>query len=216
MRNFVTEIANYARTFNPNFNIIPQNGIPIVTKYGDLSDPIDKQFLSKINGWGQEDLFYGAERDNVATDSSVSADLVKYLNIAKSNNVTILVTDYCSDQKKMNDSYTRNAAKGFLSFAADKRDLNNIPKYPANPVRENSIAISSLKDAKNFLYLINPSSYSTNDKLVAALQKTTYDVFIIDWANLTKAQVDKLKIKPNGARRLVISYMSIGEAENYR
>jgi cysteinyl-tRNA synthetase len=45
-------------------------------------------------------------------------------------------------------------------------------------------------------------------------------VFIIDLfvgdQSLTEADVFALATKPSGARRLVICYMSIGEAENYR
>lgn len=32
----------------------------------------------------------------------------------------------------------------------------------------------------------------------------------------TKEQIEELKIKHNGGKRLVIAYLSIGEAENYR
>jgi cysteinyl-tRNA synthetase, unknown class len=35
-------------------------------------------------------------------------------------------------------------------------------------------------------------------------------------APFTKAQVERMKIKPDGSRRIVVSYLSIGEAENYR
>jgi len=55
---------------------------------------------------------------------------------------------------------------------------------------------------------------------LAAIDATDYDVFIIDAffedSLLTAAQISDLKTKPNGTRRLVISYMSIGEAEDYR
>ena len=70
MRTFVTEIASYARSFNPDFLVIPQNGIELTTSNGDFKSPVSTQFLSKINGWGQEDLFYGSVRDDVATKAS--------------------------------------------------------------------------------------------------------------------------------------------------
>jgi cysteinyl-tRNA synthetase len=47
-----------------------------------------------------------------------------------------------------------------------------------------------------------------------------YDLLVIDYAHddgpFSTAQVERMKQKPDGSRRLVISYMSIGEAENYR
>ena len=52
------------------------------------------------------------------------------------------------------------------------------------------------------------------------LDATTYDMFIIDAFYddqiLSAEEVAALQTKPNGARRLVIAYMSIGEAEDYR
>lgn len=116
----------------------------------------------------------------------------------------------------MLDSYAKNAAKGYISFAADKRDLNTIPPYPTKPANENYNNIKSLKDARNFLYLINPSKYSTNAKFITAMNATNYDVIIMDSGSFTKSETDQLKVKANGGKRLVISYMSIGEAEDYR
>jgi cysteinyl-tRNA synthetase, unknown class len=54
------------------------------------------------------------------------------------------------------------------------------------------------------------------------LNKVEADVFVIDYAleggklPLTAEQVSRLKKKPDGSRRYVISYMSVGEAEEYR
>lgn len=55
-----------------------------------------------------------------------------------------------------------------------------------------------------------------------ALARNTADMLVIDHAKrhgvvaLTRAEVDKLKVRPDGSRRLVVSYMSIGEAEEFR
>src|ERR1700730_9851055 len=50
-----------------------------------------------------------------------------------------------------------------------------------------------------------------------------YDMFVIDYSRdgsdaqaLTADEVAKLKIKPDGERRIVLAYLSIGEAETYR
>jgi cysteinyl-tRNA synthetase, unknown class len=50
-----------------------------------------------------------------------------------------------------------------------------------------------------------------------------YDLFVIDYSRdgsdplaLTAEEVDRLKLKPDGSRRIVLSYLSIGEAETYR
>ena len=57
------------------------------------------------------------------------------------------------------------------------------------------------------------------DTLAAA----PYDMLVIDYSRdgkaalaLTPEQVDKIRIKPDGERRIVLAYLSIGEAETYR
>ena len=62
--------------------------------------------------------------------------------------------------------------------------------------------------------------YQLQDIKPGVIARTSYDLVVIDYAHddgpFSKAQVDQMKRKPDGSRRLVISYMSIGEAENYR
>jgi cysteinyl-tRNA synthetase, unknown class len=62
--------------------------------------------------------------------------------------------------------------------------------------------------------------YQLQDIDPAEIARTPYDLVVIDYAHddgpFSKAQVDQMKRKPDGSPRLVISYMSIGEAENYR
>ena len=220
MRNFVIQISEYAKNINPNFVVIPQNGVEVMTNNGLATGVVQQNFMNAIDGWAQEDLFYGLDSDNVATKSQDTKYLASYLNVAKSYGKKILATDYCYDQSKMKDSYTKNFQKGYISFAAEKRSLNNIPSFPSKPNNENSNNILSLNDAKNFLYLINPEKYSSKSSFINALKKTNHDLIIMD-AFLddklyTKAEIESLKTKSNGGKRLVISYMSIGEAENYR
>ena len=70
------------------------------------------------------------------------------------------------------------------------------------------------------MYLINPSAFSNKQAFMNAIIKTNYDVVLVDLfyneQPLTFDDVQSLKLKSNGGSRLVISYMSIGEAENYR
>jgi cysteinyl-tRNA synthetase len=121
--------------------------------------------------------------------------------------IEVLITDYCSTQVLVDDSYAQAAARDYLSFAADSRELVTGPAW--------------LNVARNFLYLINPAQYAAAADFVAALDATDFDVFIIDVffdgdQPLTPAHIAELQTKPGGAQRLVIAYMSIGEAEDYR
>ena len=219
MRDFVIGISDYAKGIHPDFLILPQNGQEILTTDGELTSPLATDFIAAIDGTGREDLFYGYDNDDQATSTVDRNYLIDYLDLAESQGIEVLTTDYCTTTSKVDDSYVKNEAKKYVSFAAD-RELNSIPSYP-NPIHnENTNDINTLGDAQNFLYLLNPDQFASREAFVTAIDNTNYDVFIIDLFfdedGLTTADLSKLKTKPNGARRLVISYMSIGEAENYR
>jgi cysteinyl-tRNA synthetase len=221
MRDFVRSISAYAKGINPDFIVIPQNGHELLTENGEENGAPAMAYLEAIDGVGREDLFYGYDGDNIPTPAPVRNSMIAFLDIAESNGVEVLVTDYCWSRSFVDDSYERNAARGYISFAADSRELDDIPAYPAVPYNVNASDITSLSEAKNFLYLINPGSYGTKAAFINAIRGTDYDIVIVDpffdgVEELTPGEVAALKIKANGGSRLVIAYMSIGEAEDYR
>lgn len=221
MRKFVIGISQYAKSANPAFNIIPQNGIELVSSNGEVSGNPDLSYLNAIDANGQEDLFFGYDQDNVATENKDNSYLRELLNISKKAGNVILVTDYCSDPSKIESSYLQNRNAGYLSFAANERELNTIATFP-NPIyQENAEVVTKISQAKNFLYLINPSKFNSKSEFINAVISTNYDLLIMDLfftdgTAFSKTEINQLKNKSNGGKRLVISYMSIGEAENYR
>ena len=221
MRNFVIDISKSTKLTHPNFIIIPQNGIELITENGDVDDDLHWDYLNSIDAHGQEDLHFGYDEDNVPTPSIETAYLVSFLDQSKDNGKKILVTDYCSSTSKVNDSYSLNNSLGYISFAAHKRELNEIPSFPSTIYHENNNDIVSLEDSENFLYLINPDQFSSKSNFITAIQATNYDLLIMDLffsENITfsSSEINELRLKANGGKRLVICYMSIGEAEDYR
>ncbi len=221
MRTFVQGISAYAKDFQSTFVIIPQNGHELLTENGEETGTHADEYLEAIDGVGREDLFYGYTDDNVATPVADRNYMLTFMNIAEANNVEVMVTDYCSTPASMYDSYYQNDAKYYISFAADHRELDNIPECPPDPYWVNNIDIASLANARNFLYLLNTDLFSDRDDFLNALRETNYDILLIDAfydgiEALTSDEVVSLKTKAFGGARLVIAYMSIGEAENYR
>lgn len=221
MRGFVIEISEYVKAFDATFLVIPQNGIELVSSNGESDGPLHTAYLDAIDGHGQEDLFYGYNRDDKATPDSENTYLCSFLDKSMAERNTILVTDYCSTHSNMGDSYTRNQAKGYVSFAADDRELDRIPAYPDPIYGENEEEIQALPDVQNFLYMINPGNFATRQDFIKAVTSTNYDLLIMDLffnddSEFTREEITQLKLKENGGTRLVVSYMSIGEAEDYR
>lgn len=221
MREFVIGISQYSKSIKPGFIVIPQNGIELVTDNGDISGEPNTEYLNAIDGNGQEDLFYGYDNDNQATPTADNSYLRSFLDIARNKGKTILVTDYCWDHDKMSNSYLKNENAGYISFAANRREISNIPDFPIPIHGENDSVISNLSEVRNFLYLINPNDFSSKVDFINAVTATNYDLLIMDLfyndgIAFTDAEITQLRNKANGGKRLVIAYMSIGEAEDYR
>jgi len=220
MRDFVQGISAYTKGIKPNFIVIPQNGHELLTEDAEETGTPAARYLDAIDGVGREDLFYGYDDDDVATPALERDYMVSFLDIAENSDVEVLVTDYCSTRVFVDDAYHQNAARGYISFVSDHRELDDIPDYPANPYNVNASNVASLAEAQNFLYLINPGSFPNKDAFLDAVRETNYDIIIIDLfyedAALSASEVATLKIKVNRGSRLIIAYMSIGEAEDYR
>lgn len=219
---FVQDISLYAKSINPDFVVIPQNGAELVSITGDDEGLVNIDYVYAIDGMGQESLNFGYNADNEETPVEENRWMRTFLDMAKKNGaIKIMVTDYCSTQSKIENSYAINNSNGYISFAADHRELDNIPNYPMPIFGENSDVITNLQQASNFLYLINPDNlFSERQDFVDAVRNTNYDCVIMDLfyngEEYSAAQIEELKQKANGGKRLLICYMSIGEAENYR
>ncbi len=220
MRDLVQSIARNARQTDPDFIVVPQNGLELLTRNGDPDGDLAKGYVGAIDGVGREDLFYGWSGMDRPTPISEIEHWSDLLNVSKAQGKPALVTDYCSQRGYVWDSMERNSDSGFISFAANSTELDYIPDYPAAPMNVNDDDIGSMADVGNFLYLINPGAFPNRDAYLDALRNTSFDLLIIDafynGTPLTSNEVASLKVKAIGGSRLVIAYMSIGEAEDYR
>jgi cysteinyl-tRNA synthetase len=219
MRQFVQELSIYSKGIDGNFLIIPQNGQELLTTNGDPEGAEEDAYIAAIDAVGREDMFYGYYGDDKKTPDEDRDFLISICNVAKENGKLVLATDYCSTHSKMDDSYVQNDLRGYSGFAANRRELDNIPNYPASVHNAHDGDVTTVDQVKNHIFYINPNS-ATKQQFLDGLKATNYDLLIIDLfyeeVALTPAEVESLKLKANGGSRLVVCYMSIGEAENYR
>ncbi len=211
MQQFVTDISSYARSMNPDFIIIPQNGIELAFKNTNPDKGVMSSYLSSINGIGVEELFY---HGSLSVDNERLSMLKKLVSSKK-----IIIADYVSDNSNIANAIERSKNEGFISFPrrSDNYDYKFIPQSITD---ENGEDITRLNDAKNCLYLISTDNFADKQSMISAIGATNYDVVLIDLffdeSAFTKQEVQQLKEKANGAKRLLIAYISIGSAENYR
>lgn len=218
MRNFVIAISQKAKSQNPTFQIIAQNGVELISANGKSDGQLASEYISAIDGQGQEDLFFGYAKDDKATPHKTTEYLKSYLSLLREAGKTVLTTDYCSSAENIASSQQQNQSAGFVSFQATSRNLDIIPETPIQ--NENSDDITNLGQVKNFLYLINPENYPTKHDFIETVCATNYDLVIMDLflneEEFSADEIEQLHKKANGGKRMVIAYMSIGEAEDYR
>ncbi|SED14655.1 cysteinyl-tRNA synthetase, unknown class [Tenacibaculum sp. MAR_2009_124] len=211
MRSFIMKISKYAKEHNPEFYIIPQNGIELCFNELEFSQGTHQKYINSIDGIGIESLFYPTKNAN-------TKEKLKALNSIKDLK-QILVSDYTKSLKQISYSNQRNSNEDFISFPRTKNnyDYSIIPTQLNN---ENNRDIKSLDNAKNFLYLINFSNFKSKKEVLEKLKNTNYDLLLIDLffneTPFTLNEIKELKIKKNGGKRLLISYINIGAAENFR
>jgi cysteinyl-tRNA synthetase len=204
MRDFIVEIAEYARSRDPDFLVIPQNGEELISRTGSPDGPLAYPYFDVISGQGREDLFFGYDGDGMPTPRADSAWMSAFLDRVLAGGKLVLVTDYVSSPRQVSRSYQMNGAAGYASFAAPVRELDVVPDSALN----------------QFLYLINPHRFDSPAEFVDRLAGTDYPLLILDpvvaGERMTGSQVQALQQHPDGSSRTVLAYLSIGEAEEYR
>lgn len=85
-----------------------------------------------------------------------------------------------------------------------------------------TMALGAKPSSTNLLRQAKSWGYQLQDIKIGPLHRSTYDVLVIDagapapGSEFSRRALKRLKKKPDGSRRLVLAYMNIGEAEDYR
>ena len=124
MIDFIVALSKHARKSNPDFLIIPQNGAYIIDALEDEDHPRRDAYLETINAIACEDLFFKGDKpennpyapDREAVDA-LGRDFLE-------QGVAVFSVDYLSDKKKVTQFFEAATEKGFLPYAAPKRELN--------------------------------------------------------------------------------------------
>lgn len=218
MRKLIIRISQTGEALHPGFMVVPQNGMQLLTTDGGGNGSPSVDYIMALDAVGQEELFYGYDNQNnfLSENYPEQQEWLAECRFARAHGLGVLVTDYCSAPDLVADSYNRNDAEGFIDYAAESRELDLIPTVVHN---EDTVNIYDFFSAKNFLYMINPN-YETKAEYIAALAASHHDVLIIDaFFNgelLNNGDLAQLRTKPQGGHRVIMAYMSIGQAENYR
>ena len=220
MVDLTAELGTYARGRVPGFLLVGNGPTGLLEVTADNPAESTAKLIGTLDGFFMESVFYDgyeedgakAERNNAKTEAFLTAMLRKPLLAGKQ----VFTLDYVKG-KKIREVQKLGAAAGYVSDGGD-RLLDVIPER--RPMHENTDNVTQLKDAKNFLALLNPEHFKTREAYIAALVATNYDLLIVDLyyddRPLSPAETERLKHKANGGCRILLSYMSVGEAADYR
>lgn len=219
MIKLIADMNTYARARNPQFGLLTNGGtgLFVADEYHDAADVA--QLTDAIEGALAESIFYGYDMtDGARTPAAETRDFVHNFAPVEAAGRPVFSLDYVAgDAQQIADSYKKADQMNYIGLAATARGLDVMPT--AAPHNANGASVTSLKDAKNYFILLNPGAF-TRAEYLAHLAATDYDVLIIDPycedMVLAPAEVASLQRKPNGVRRLVYAYLSVGEAEEYR
>ncbi|NLI97403.1 hypothetical protein GX441_01940 [bacterium] len=220
MVTFVAEISQYAKSKQPSFFIIPQNASGLWSEPG---------YLDAVDAIGQEDIYYGYEKDAEATPAEVTLELEQNLAHFTDGSKLVLTIDYpfsdrqnpsfdAQTRKRIDSAYTSSTAHGFVPYCS-VRDLSWITVNPGHEPEPNAEPLTSLSDVKDFLYILQHDPDIPKQVFLDSLASLGFDIIVMDYASsfdglaYTSADISSLKQK-SGA--ILIAYMSIGEAEDYR
>jgi cysteinyl-tRNA synthetase len=96
-------------------------------------------------------------------------------------------------------------------------------RQPPTPIAQPAPAAAHETDSTVALAAARSWGYQLQNLNLKKAEASSFDVLVIDYARdgsdetaLTPADLARLKTKPDGSRRVVVAYCSIGEAESYR
>lgn len=211
MQDFVMNISKYAKGFNPDFIIIPQNGIELAFNNLEPDEGLNASYLSAIDAIGVEELFYNG---GYVPDH----ERISMLRLLKSTK-KVMVSEYVSGNADIRDAYSGNYNEGFIAFVRT-HDNYHYRHIPDTVPDENGNDITKPAQARNYLYLINNEEFASKEEMIEAISATNFDLVLTDIffndEEFTSSEVNRLKVKANGGKRLVISYINIGSAESFR
>ncbi len=211
MQHFVRNIASYARSLDNSFIIIPQNGVELAFNQAEPTEGINLEYLAAIDAIGTEELFYNGGYNPDAWRTDMLDQLVLHK--------PVLVSEYVTAPENEQHAVSECSAHGFRCFIRTAGNYN-YAEIPELDGAGNNNDILSVGMAENYLYLISTASFSNPGQMLDSIAATDYDLVIMDLFfddyKLTSEDLQRIRVKKNGGKRLVIAYISIGSAERYR
>ena len=219
MVRLVADIHSYAQARQPGFLLVGNGAAGLLEVTGENPEENVARLLGALDGFLTESVFYESVEDaTVPRSAEMAAYLAAMLAKPLAAGKAVFTLDYVSDAASAAADRAQGRAAGYVSMTVPRRELDVLPQEPLTG--ENSRSVAQLAAVRNFVILLNPGRFESRAAYLAALRASPADLLIIDLyygaAPLTRREVARLQEKPQGGRRLVLAYLSVGEAADYR
>ena len=223
MTRLVSDLSTYAKSQREGFQIVGNGAAGLLEVTKSQTEESTQQLVGALDGFLTESFFY---LDDDGTPEMQEPDMLAYLEAMMEKPQTagkaVWTLDYLADDEAVAMDQAMGRVRGYVSMTAPGTALDTIPDSGllGGIPGENDRDIQTVRDARNFLILLNPGSFESREDYLSSLAATPYDVLILDLyyddAPLSADDVARLQQKPQGGRRLVLAYLSVGEAADYR
>jgi cysteinyl-tRNA synthetase len=123
MIEFVTALGDYARSQHPGFLVLPQNA----------AEPgLRADYLAAVDGIGIENIYFGYDEQNEATDSSITSEIEEVLQLWTAAGKLVLAEDYATSPDNITEAYELATGKRFTHTVTDV-ERGGLPFPPPGP-----------------------------------------------------------------------------------
>ncbi|MBL8643031.1 MAG: hypothetical protein JNK21_03785, partial [Rhodospirillaceae bacterium] len=166
-----------------------------------------RRYQQRVNGFILDGFYCAPIRVPLADVEAMRSESLKTLSI-----------DHCPPDRAQQAFEMARKDRMVAHIDTDmEKKFADIPAARPNP--ENSANVDNLNAARSMLVNLSNRKYGTKQNWLLALKNTNHDVVVVDaFYNgnqaLTKAEVNGLKYKKMGARRMVMAWIDIGQASD--
>lgn len=221
MRRLIVELSTYAHELRQEAIVMHTNGLDL----GATQAPTQAYFQA-IDGVITESLFFSYENGKtISQPLAGTRDQLNKCGLYNERNKTVLAIEYKDPSAPLPQTTAdeRAAATLFEHFQAFTPVLLTADPLlkeltpPQNGTHPGKV--SSLDDVRSFAYVIN-SGDNTRQTMMDTLSSAPHDLFVLDhyaaWqAPYTPDDLHKLHMRADGSHRLLLGYISIGEAAKH-
>ena len=233
MRDLITSLSLYGKSRNPDFQILVHEGQYLLDKslweyhlssYNKIrksSKPIDDDsFLSFDIPETDEDTPAVVDRyikqiDGIVVNNHY-CQRKPITSIITNLQIPVISIEECPNDNELDNAIEASFFDKIAIYPFLYRNQAFKKIYHQLIINENADNIHKIKDAKNVSFLINDEDFIDPYKMLDDIRNSNYDIIIIkpifqNTHPFTKEDVDSMKFKKNGTRRLVLAMYNVSE-----